>query len=65
MAHGHLNEEKEYEPATKEAQWNVAAKLLQQMATKRPMAAVRDQNGQLCTGANRIAKALAINDGLP
>ena len=58
MAQEHLNEEKEYKPATKEARRSVGAKLLQQLVTKRQKVAVRNQEGRLCAGAKHIGKAL-------
>ena len=59
MAKEQLNDEREYEPATREARRNMAAKLLKQLVTKKQMAAVKDQDGRLCTGAKSIGQALS------
>ena len=57
MAQAQLNDEKEYEPAPRDARRRMAAKLLQQMVTKRQMAAVKDQNGQRSPTANNTYEA--------
>ena len=56
MAQQQLQDERGYQAATKEARRSTAEKLLQQLVTKRQMAAVVDQEGKLCTWAERVGK---------